>query len=181
MTRPAVAIRPARPSDLPALGRLGAALADLHHGFDPRRFFVVPDMHEGYAWWLGRELQNPRAVVLAAARGRRVVGYAYGRLEGRDWNALREPCGHAIDLVLAPEERGAGVGRALARALFQALETRGAPRVVLEAASRNRRAQRLFRALGFRPTMIEMTREAALGRGDPALPRPARRARRPRR
>lgn len=161
MTRAAVVVRPATPSDLPALGRLGAALAALHHEFDPRRFFVVPDMHEGYARWLGKELENPRAVVLAAARGRRVVGYAYGRLEGRDWNALLAPCGHAIDLVVAPEERGVGVGRALALALFEALEARGAPRVVLSAAARNRHAQRLFRALGFRPTMLEMTRESA--------------------
>lgn len=161
MARPAVLIRPARPGDLPALGKLGAALAALHHEFDSRRFFVVPDMHEGYAWWLGKELENPRAVVLAAVRGRRVVGYAYGRLERRDWNALREACGHAIDLVVAPEERGAGVGRALALALFEALEARGAPRVVLEAAARNRHAQRLFRALGFRPTLLEMTRESA--------------------
>lgn len=160
MTHREVVIRPARPSDLPALGRLGSALAALHHAFDPQRFFVVKDMHQGYAWWLGKELANRRAVVLVAARGRRVVGYAYGRLEGRDWNALREPCGHAIDLVVAPDERRGGIGRKLVLALFDALVARGAPRIVLEAAARNRSAQHLFRSLGFRPTMLEMTREA---------------------
>jgi RimJ/RimL family protein N-acetyltransferase len=35
----------------------------------------------------------------------------------------------------------------------------GAPRVVLMAAWRNEAARRLFARLGFRPTMLEMTRE----------------------
>jgi RimJ/RimL family protein N-acetyltransferase len=35
----------------------------------------------------------------------------------------------------------------------------GAPRVVLMAAWRNESARALFARLGFRPTMVEMTRE----------------------
>jgi ribosomal protein S18 acetylase RimI-like enzyme len=162
MPNPAVVIRPARPSDLPALGRLGSALAAAHHAWDPERFFVTPDMHEGYAWWLGKELRNPRAVILAAARGRRVVGYAYGRLEPRDWNALRDRCGFAIDLIVEPDARGGGIGRRLVEELSAALVAMGAPRIVLEAAAKNRSAQRLFRGMGFRPTMVEMAREAPL-------------------
>ena len=40
-----------------------------------------------------------------------------------------------------------------------ALAARGAPRVILSTAARNLAAQRLFERAGFRPTMIEMTRE----------------------
>ena len=39
------------------------------------------------------------------------------------------------------------------------LRRRGAPRVVLWTAEQNDAAQRLFDRLGFRRTMIEMTRE----------------------
>ena len=39
------------------------------------------------------------------------------------------------------------------------MRTRGVPRVVLHTADPNAEAQRLFQRLGFRPTMIEMTRE----------------------
>ncbi len=159
-TTATIAIRPARQSDLPALGRLGAALARAHHAWDQQRFFLTDRMEEGYAWWLGKELANPAAVLLSAVRGRRVVGYAYGRLEPRDWNALRDRCGFAIDLMVEPEARGAGIGRSLTEELARRLVEKGAPRVVLQAAARNRSAQRLFRALGFRPTMVEMTREA---------------------
>jgi len=157
-----VAIRPARVQDLPALGRLGAALARAHHEWDPKRFFVVDSMAEGYAWWLGRELKNRDAVVLAAVRRGRVIGYAYGRIEPRDWNALRDKCGVGVDLIVTPGARGTGVGQRLAEELVRALRDKGAPRIVLQAAARNREAQRFFRAMGCRPTMIEMALELAL-------------------
>jgi ribosomal protein S18 acetylase RimI-like enzyme len=38
-------------------------------------------------------------------------------------------------------------------------QDRGAPRVVLGTAEQNEPAQRLFERLGFRRTMVEMTRE----------------------
>lgn len=174
MTEPIV-VREALKADLPALARLGAGLARMHHRLDARRFFTVPGMEAGYAWWLGKERRNPGAVVLAAVRRGRggseqVVGYAYGRLEPRDWNSLRDACGVGVDLVVVPGARGRGVGRALVEALCQALAARGAPRVVIEVAARNLRAQAVFGRLGFRPTLLELTREL-----------PARRARRSRR
>jgi ribosomal protein S18 acetylase RimI-like enzyme len=149
-------IRRARRTDLPTMGRLGASLAQAHHDWDPRRFFVVDAMAEGYAWWLGEELKNRDAVLLCAVRGRRVVGYAYGRLEERDWNLLRDTCGVAIDLIVEPAARGHGAGRRLGEALLEALRAKGAPFVVLQAAARNRVAQHFFRSFGFRPTLVEM-------------------------
>jgi RimJ/RimL family protein N-acetyltransferase len=174
-----VAVRTALPEDIPACARLGARLARWHHAMDPRRFFVTPSMEEGYAWWLGKERRNPRAVVLAAvrrARGReRVVGYAYGRIEPRDWNSLRDRCGVGIDLIVEPARRGRGIGRLLVEALVRLLAERGAPRVVIQVAARNARAQRVFAGLGFRPTMLEMTIEATRARHGTAGPRPSRR------
>jgi ribosomal protein S18 acetylase RimI-like enzyme len=165
-------VREATESDLPALAQLGARLARMHHRMDPRRFFVVAGMEKGYAWWLGEERKSPKAVVLAAVRTGRtgkesVVGYAYGRIEPRDWNALREECGIGIDLMVEPRARHQGIGAALVEELSAALEKRGAPRVVIQVASLNPDAQAVFTGLGFRPTMVEMTRE---------LPRPRRKA-----
>ena len=174
-------VRPALRSDLPALARLGAALARAHHAMDRDRFFLVDSLEEGYEWWLGKEIRNPKAVVLAAvrrARGReRVVGYAYGRMEPRDWNSLREKCGVGIDLVVEPRARGRGIGRRLVAELLGRLAGKGAPRVVIQVAHRNRSAQRVFAHLGFRPTMLEMTFETGGLRKDegPARPRSARR------
>ena len=61
--------------------------------------------------------------------------------------------------MVDPVARGHGLGRRLMEALLEELRSRGAPRVVLEAAARNRRAQELFASLGFRPTMVELTHD----------------------
>lgn len=174
-------VRDALAEDVPALARLGARLARMHHRMDPARFFVTDDLERGYAWWLGKERRSRRAVVLAAVRPRRgggperVVGYAYGVLEPRDWNTLREACGVGVDLFVEPAERRRGTGRALVLALCERLEARGAPRVVIDVAARNPAAQRVFERLGFRPTMVELARE----RGGGAEAGGGRRRRRP--
>jgi ribosomal protein S18 acetylase RimI-like enzyme len=157
-TREAVEIRLAREADVPALARLGSTLARRHHRMDPERFMAPEPMEPGYSWWLGKEVANPRAVVLAAVRRGRIVGYAYGRLEGRDWNTLREAGGVGVDLVVEARARGAGIGRRLLAELLRRLGEKGAPSVVIHVAERNPRARRLFAALGFRPTMVEMVR-----------------------
>ncbi|HET7824589.1 MAG TPA: GNAT family N-acetyltransferase, partial [Anaeromyxobacter sp.] len=135
-----------------ALARLGAKLAREHHAMDPERFFLPDEpIEDGYAWWLGKELANPRAAVLVAMSGSEVVGYAYGRIEPRDWNTLRDRCGVGVDLWVEPRARGGGVGARLVEALADALADLGAGRVVIDVAARNPEAARLFERLGFRP------------------------------
>ncbi len=156
-------VRPATKEDAPALGRMGAALLRLHHAFDPQRFIAPKgDVEGGYAEWLGGELVKPKAVVLVAeADGGEVVGYAYGRLEGRDWNALRDPCALLYDLWVDDAHRRTGAGLLLCEAVKDAFRARGAPRVILMSATSNETAQRLFVKVGFRYTMAEMTCELA--------------------
>lgn len=76
-------------------------------------------------------------VVEEPARPGAILGYAYDPMEGRT----------------------RGVGAALVQALARELEQMGAPRIVLHTATQNAPAQRLFEELGFRRTMVEMTRE----------------------
>lgn len=158
--RPSITVRLGAPADAPALGRLGALLVRTHHEFDPARFIAAtPRTERGYASWLASQLAVPDVVVLVAVRDGEVIGYAYAGVEGPDYMALRGPAGVVHDLVVDPAHRGHGVGRMLLEAVVGALTARGAPRVVLSTASINVAAQRLFARAGFRPTMIEMTRE----------------------
>jgi ribosomal protein S18 acetylase RimI-like enzyme len=152
-------VRRAVPADLPALGRMGAALATLHHRWDPARFMLPDNLEGGYAWWLGKELDNPAAVVLIAERAGAAVGYAYGRLEERDWNALLDAHGALHDIWVDEPARRDGAGQALGEAVISALEGLGAPCIVLMTSTKNEAAQRLFARLGWRSTMVEMTRE----------------------
>lgn len=157
----ALVIRPARPEDLPAVSRLAAELVRLHHRLDPQRFLLVEPVEKGYQWFFSRELERQGAVILVAeddADGR-LLGYAYGTLEDRNWNDLLDACGKVNDLYVDAAARRHGAGRALVTAMFEALKAKGAPRVVLLTARKNPDAHALFEALGFRRTMLEMTAE----------------------
>jgi ribosomal protein S18 acetylase RimI-like enzyme len=164
----ALAIRPAAPADSKAIGRLGALLVRLHHDLDPDRFLApMPQTEEKYGSFLGTQLAKPNITILVAERGGEVVGYTYAGIEGTDYMALRGPAGVIYDLVVDPAHRRQGVGGALLDATLEALEAKGAPRVVLSTAEGNETAQRLFARAGFRRTMIEMTREpGATSKGD---------------
>ena len=90
---------------------------------------------------------------------RAVVGYVCAGLEPLSWKELRGACGFIHDVVVDEPGRRLGIATALIEAAADWLRGRGAPRVVLWTAERNEGAQRLFDRLGFRRTMIEMTRE----------------------
>jgi ribosomal protein S18 acetylase RimI-like enzyme len=157
---PRVTVRPATRADLGAMGRLGALLVRTHHEYDPRRFIpATPATEGGYASFLGGQLEDPKTVILVAEGAGRVIGYAYATLESWDYMTLRGPAAVLHDLVVDEAARGNGVGRALLEATLAELEARGAPRVVLSTAAENDVAKRLFAQAGFRPTMVEMTRE----------------------
>lgn len=152
-------------ADLPAAAVLAGRLVRMHHELDAQRFLHLPDPEAGYARYLGAELQSDRVVLLAAERNedRRVIGYAYARLEPRDYNELRDACGKLHDVYVDDSVRGRGVGEKLVREVVRILTEKGAPRVVLMTAVQNESAQRLFERMGFRTTMLEMTRESSQG------------------
>ena len=157
---PEISIRPALPADVGAIGRLGATLVRMHHELDAKRFLeATPHTEHGYAAFVRSQLANREIIVLVAAREGDVLGYTFAGVEGVDYMSLRGPAGILHDIVVDPRHRGLGIGRALLDATLAALETMGAPRVVLSTAERTEAAQRLFARAGFRRTMIEMTRE----------------------
>jgi ribosomal protein S18 acetylase RimI-like enzyme len=154
-----VVIRKATREELPAVALLAGKLVHMHHAVDPRRFFLPDRVEAGYEWWLGKELERPQARVLVAADGPRIAGYSYGALEERDWNLLLDVHGAIHDLYVTEESRGHGIGKRLLDAMLGELDGLGAERVVLSTMVGNATAQGLFRTAGFRPTMLEMTRE----------------------
>jgi ribosomal protein S18 acetylase RimI-like enzyme len=160
----AITVRPATRADLAAAGRLGALLVKTHHDFDPERFLAATrGTAQGYASYLGTQLDDPEVVILVAVQRDDLLGYTYAGVEGVDYMALRGPAGVLHDIVVDPAHRGRGVGEQLLRATIAALESLGAPRIVLSTAARNEAAQRFFERAGFRRTMIEMTRELGGG------------------
>lgn len=97
-------------------------------------------------------------VVLVATRGAAVVGTALGQVAGDTADVLT--------VAVAPASRRLGVGRALTRALRDALVARGAATVLLEVRRDNHAARRLYEGLGFVPTSV---RRRYYGDGQDAL------------
>ena len=132
-------------------------------------------MEAGYERFLATQIGREGVVALVAvdaARGAdEVVGYLLGGLEGRDWMQLLDACGKIHDLYVAESARGRGIGRLLLEEAVSRLAAMGAPRVVLTTAWANDAARRFFERAGFRPTMVEMTREARAGGTTSSSPR----------
>jgi GNAT superfamily N-acetyltransferase len=155
-----IVLRRATESDLPTLGQLGALLMQTHYAFDKQRFMAPGSSPaEGYGWFLGTQLHEEDAVVFVVERAGVVIGYVYAGLEPRSWKELREPAGFIHDVAVVESSRRTGVATVLIEAAIDWLRTRGAPRVLLWTAEGNKAALPLFSRLGFRRTMIEMTRE----------------------
>ncbi|MBO9126787.1 MULTISPECIES: GNAT family N-acetyltransferase [unclassified Rhizobium] len=153
-------IRNALPLDAQVMGAFGTLLVALHHKLDPQRFIeTTRATPSGYARFLGRKIDDPNAIILVAEQGGILLGYVYGEIEGHDYMALRGPAGVVHDLFVDASRRREGIGRSLLQAILSEITARGAERVVLSTAHQNKTAQQLFAALGFRATMIEMTRE----------------------
>jgi ribosomal protein S18 acetylase RimI-like enzyme len=153
-------IRRATAADLEAIGRLGALLLRAHYHFDPQRFLSPgADAEDGYAWFLGTQIDRDEALVLVAERDGDIVGYLYAGIEPHNWKELRERAGYVHDILITEDTRGTGIGRELMDAAFAWMREQGVPRVLLWTAASNERARSLFERLGFRATMVEMTKE----------------------
>jgi GNAT superfamily N-acetyltransferase len=113
-----------------------------------------------YVSFLSTKLEDPDAAILVAEAHTEVIGYVYAAVQGYDYLSLRGRRASCTTSSLTgasrPRRRGLLLNAALAY-----LKARGAPRVALSTAEGNRAAQRLFEGMGFRRTMVEMTRELA--------------------
>jgi ribosomal protein S18 acetylase RimI-like enzyme len=153
-------IRRATRNDLRPIGRLGALLVEIHHAFDTRRFLPATSRtKDAYAAYLGTQLDAPGAAVFVAEHNGEVIGYAYVAAESYDYMALRGPAAVLHDIIVDPERRRGGVGKQLLEAVLGFVLERGLTQIVLGTAERNEAAQGFFASVGFRPTMIEMTRD----------------------
>jgi ribosomal protein S18 acetylase RimI-like enzyme len=154
-----VHVRTAKVADLDDLGRMAGKLVRLHYALDPARFMLIENVERGYAHFFAGLLDDPDTILLVGERGGICVGYAFSRMQERDWNALLEACGVLHDIFVDEGERKTGVARHLLEETVKRLTERGVPRLLLHTATQNHAAQRLFTSFGFRTTMLEMTRE----------------------
>ena len=152
-------VRPARASDEVPLGTYGAALMRQHHDADPRRFLIVDHPEAGYGRFLVSMLADPDCFVWVAESSSEVVGYVFAEIGDTSWKDLRGPGGFIHDIYVGERARGQGMGAELLRAALSWIASKGMTQTVLFSKTGNASAQHLFAKMGFRQTMVEMTRD----------------------
>ena len=150
-------IRDMTAGDLDAVSLLAEQLVLLHHSWDRTRFFTTPDIARGYHRYFGSQLQEKGVLLLTAEVDGVVAGYLFGTLESRDWAKLLDAHGAVHDIFVAADQRKQGVAQALMAEGKVRFAQLGAKQVVLYSAASNVEGQALFKRLGYRPTMVEMT------------------------
>ena len=109
-------------------------------------FFLLVDVTtpEGLEHWM-RDLQEGRNVTVLAEEAGKLLGYSSLHHGQTRWTRhLGE-----IRLMMAPDQRGRGVGRLLGHEIFLIAHEMGLRRIVVRVASGQKSARRLFERLGF--------------------------------
>jgi len=109
-------------------------------------FFLLVDVTtpEGLDHWMG-DLQNGRNVTVLAEESGKLLGYSSLHHGQARWTRhLGE-----IRLLMAPGQRGRGVGRLLGHEVFSIAHDMGLQRIVVRVASAQSSARHLFERLGF--------------------------------
>lgn len=139
-TRPV--IRDARPGDVPDLLRLIRVLADYER--EPDAVKATEEMLAGSLFG-----PDPKARAHVAEKDGHVVGMALWFLSYSTWTG--RPGLYLEDLVVDPEHRGRGVGRALMSALRDRASELGCARMEWSVLDWNEPAMRFYRSLGAVP------------------------------
>lgn len=147
-----IRIRPAGPEDTGWI----TALAPRLHEFGPPPWRDVASMNAAVEAGLARDLAQPSpgSTILAAVDP---VGSPLGFVSlrtDRDY-FTQAAFGHVVDLVVAREGEGRGVGRALLAAAERWAVAAGYPWLTLHVFEGNDRARRLYEKTGY---LVEWTR-----------------------
>lgn len=137
-----VVVRPVRPEEWRELRDLRlAALATDEDAFGST---LALARARGDDAWRAYAYDGPDSVTFVASCEGRWVGMARGRAHDGE--------GGLYGMWVAPDARGAGVGRRLVEAVLDWADARGIPRIVLGVAEARAAARALYARCGFVPT-----------------------------
>jgi GNAT superfamily N-acetyltransferase len=153
-----VTIRPARAggADLDALVRLFEQLHALQVAW--RLFEPRPDLLDEIRSRYRTLIDDPDARVLIAESAGQPVGMAIGTI-GAPSSVSDEPALIIANLVVDPEQRGRGIGRALVDELARFAHRRGVATLTIRTFAANHDAYEFWAGLGFLPLWVQMVRK----------------------
>jgi GNAT superfamily N-acetyltransferase len=150
-------IRPATIDDVPAVLPMVRAIAAMHEQLDPAKYGYRADVAEMYRGWLTSQATDARGVFLVAETdGGKVVAFLVGTVEREIPIYRLSQFGFIHDVWVEEDYRNEGIGRQLVAAAVERFRQLGAPQVRCDTVWGNAIARYLFKACGFRPSVVEM-------------------------
>lgn len=153
-------IRPATPSDVPAVLPMVAKVCAFHEKLDPAKYGFVDNPAAMYSRWLGGRATDPRSVFLVADAGSgkraKLVAFLVGTVEAELPIYRLKHFGFIHDLWVEADYRHEGVARQMVTLAVERFAEIGVKQVRLDTAWANEPARNLFAACGFRPSIAEM-------------------------
>jgi ribosomal protein S18 acetylase RimI-like enzyme len=145
--------------DAPALAALNQVVQELHHQWSDREY-LPPDPVAAERFFLAK-VDDPQALVLVALRSGHPVGLLYGQEMHRPANPFTSEVDvlYVEQVVVLPERRRSGVGRALFHAAERAATARGLDSVRLETSSQNVAARHFFERLGYAAYSVRLKKD----------------------
>ena len=143
-------IRPGTTADVPDMLRLWREMMDFHAQVEPR-FRPLPQPEGEQAWekYLREDiLGNSEWCVFVADADGSLVGHIMGTVRDRVPVFEPERYGYVTDIVVDPEARRSGIGRALFAALQDWFRAHGVSVLELQVAHHNPASQAFWRAMG---------------------------------
>lgn len=153
-----IQIRTAARHDRGALGRLWQELMDFHYELDPQAFAPSEDALSCWLEWLDKLMADENRAILVAETDEGLAGYIHGTVDERPPVYEERRHGSICAICVGEDWRRRGVGQALVVALFEWFRNRGLAHVHLSAAACNPVSNAFWRAMGFRPHMVQMRR-----------------------
>jgi ribosomal protein S18 acetylase RimI-like enzyme len=152
-------VQVARRMDAPALAALNQVVQQMHHDWSGAEF-LAPDPRAAEAFFLDK-VGDPTALVLVAFRSGHPVGYLYGQELHRPANPFTSEMRvlYVEQVVVLPERRRSGVGRALFHAAERAAEARDLDGVRLETSAVNKAARAFFERMGYDAYSVRLRKD----------------------
>ena len=155
-------IRPATPTDIPAVLPMVAAVCALHESWDAAKYGFVPNVEQRYQKWLIAQANSARSVFLVAedntlsGQQGRLVAFLVATVEREIPIYRLQEFGFIHDLWVEPEYRHAGIARQMVSLTIEYFQLMGVKQIRLDTAAANDAARRLFDSCGFRLSTMEM-------------------------
>jgi len=128
----------------------------LHAEWDGAQYAIRPDADRVFQRWLGPATEDPRAILVLAEEGERIIGYLAAMVETDLPIFVHDEYAIIKGMWVEPDARRRGIAKALVTRACEEYAAMGLPQVRIRTASENESGRRMLQSCGFRVCTIDL-------------------------